>query len=42
MATQLSSIRRHLRGEHSRWCSTRKRGVIVCKYTGRPIKQVSA
>jgi hypothetical protein len=41
MATQSpAAIRRHLNGEHTTWCSTRKGGVIVCKYTGRPIKQV--
>jgi hypothetical protein len=33
-------IRRHLNGEHTRWCSQRKGGVIVCKYTCRPLKQV--
>ena len=32
--------RRQLNGEHSTWCSQRKGGVIVCKYTGRPLKQV--
>jgi hypothetical protein len=32
--------RRHLNGEHTTWCSQRKGGVIVCKYTGRAIKQV--
>jgi hypothetical protein len=38
MATQSPAhIRRHLNGEHTTWCSQRKGGVIVCKYTGRPI-----
>jgi hypothetical protein len=41
MATQSPThIRRHLNGEHTTWCSQRKGGVIVCKYTGRSIKQV--
>jgi hypothetical protein len=43
MATQSAIlIRRHLKGEHTSWCSTRKGGLIVCKYTGRPFKQVGA
>jgi hypothetical protein len=33
--------RRHLNGEHTTWCSQSKGGVIVCKYTGRPLKQVA-
>jgi hypothetical protein len=39
-APSTASTRRHLNGEHTTWCSQRKGGVIVCKYTGRPIKQV--
>jgi hypothetical protein len=34
--------RRHLNGEHNHWCSQRKGKLIVCKYTGRPIKQGAA
>ena len=41
MSTQLpAQVRRHLKGEHTTWCSQRKGKLIVCKYTGRPIKQV--
>jgi hypothetical protein len=44
MATQSPTHirRRHINGEHTTWCSERKAGVIVCKYTGRPIKQVGS
>ena len=38
----MTTITRHLNGEHNLWCSQRKGNIIVCKLTGRVIKQVSA
>ena len=38
----MTTLTRHRNGEHNHWCQQRKANVIVCKYTGRPIKQVTA
>jgi hypothetical protein len=35
-----ASNRRHLNGEHNRWCQKIKGKLIYCRFTGRPIKQV--
>jgi hypothetical protein len=41
MATQSPThIRRHLSGEHSRWCQKIKGKLIYCRFTDQRIRKV--
>ena len=35
-----ASTRRHLNGEHNRWCQKIKGNSVFCRFTGQLIKQV--
>jgi hypothetical protein len=42
VAVKRPGSERHLRGEHNLWCSYRQGSAIMCKTTGKTIKQVGA
>ena len=37
----ITTATRHLNGEPNRWCQLRKGDVTYCKYTNKPVKQVT-